>query len=165
LGRKTGRTARRAGGVVQGRQPLLVPLALDDHEARVAGDGVEGQADKFRHPQARGVEQLDHAAEAKAGRPVLGRRRLDQPLDFGPGQHLGQGPALFRRIDPAGRIVGAPALAQHELVEAPQGRAAAGGGGGGQAGGAQVVEIGLDVLGARVGEITAAAGEEAGGVG
>ncbi len=156
---------RIAGGLVQGGQAFLAPLALDDQVGGIARQGGERQADQLGDAQTGGVDQLHHAGEPEALRPVLGGGRGDQTVHLGAGEDLGQRPALLRRIHAAGGIVGAPALAQDEAIELPHRGAAAGGGGGGEAPRADVGKIGLDGLGGGVGEISALTGQVALGVG
>ena len=155
---------RRAGGVVERRQPLLAALALDDQVGRVPRQGGQGQAHHLRHPHARGVGQLDQGRQPQALAAVLRRRGGDQPLDLLSREDLGQRAALLRRLDPAGRVVGPPAFPQHEPVELPDGRAPSGGRRGGEAGGAQTGEPGFDVLVRSGGKIPAPRPEEGRGV-
>ena len=135
---------RLAGGSVQGGQPLLAALAAHDQEGGVAPHRLDPEAQQFGHPEPRGVGQFDEGDEAQARRPVMGGRGRQQSGDLVAGQGPGQAPALFGSVQPSGRVVRPPALAEGEAIELPHRRTTPGLGRGRQAATPQIGVPGLD---------------------
>ena len=108
--------ATRAGSLKR-HHPFLVALAADDQDRRIALDGRERQGDQLRHAQAGAVEDLQQRRHAPAVRGIAGARRVDQTVDLGARQHLGQRPPEPRRIERARRIVIAQPLGAQEAEE------------------------------------------------
>ena len=80
-------------------QALLVALARHPHHPLHQAHGLRGQGHQLRHPQPRGVEDLQHGAIALAAW-LVSQRSAQQGLDLGLGEGLGQGPPKAGGVHP-----------------------------------------------------------------
>ncbi len=97
------------GGFAEGHQPLFAALAQDPDEAGVEITGDQRQLHQFTHPQAGGVEQIDHGGVPQTDRPG-GDGGNQQSVHFVYGQCLGQCSAAFGQIDGKKGVGGDEAL-------------------------------------------------------
>jgi hypothetical protein len=152
------------GGAGLSRQrdhALLGALAAHGEETIVAPRHGGRQADQLRDAQAGGVEHLDQRMQPPRGEaPGAGERRIgglrggavEQAAGLGLAHDPGQRPPAARRLDGAGRVVGAQALGVEELEELAQRRELAGLRGGGEAARGDIGDIGADIGGRGAGE-------------
>ncbi len=99
---------RPGGRVAEGNDPLLVALPAHPGGAALAIDGVKIHGAQFRHPNTRGVQELDHGPVPPGTWGAIVRRHLGEIHEHtrlvgaehrrqGPG-HLGAGQSVARVV-------------------------------------------------------------------
>src|SRR5258706_3808599 len=130
MGRHQGRTLTGQPGaqdvdrdLADRHEALLVALADDPDECPIEREVLEVEPERLRDSQAGGVQQLEEGpiAEAWVIR-VVRARRVQQPLDLGDGEGLGQESRHPGRVEMSPNVGRDRALAEREAVEAPDRR-------------------------------------------
>ena len=107
------------GHVADRNETLLVALADHPDVPALGREVLAIEADRLAHPKPGGVQQLEERPAAEIG------RGLQERLDLGHVQGLGQEPRLARKVDVGGDVAGDQPVAVGEPVEAADaGRAA-----------------------------------------
>src|SRR5262245_55932353 len=154
--------------LVQGYEALAPAFALDGQHPVVRREHVARQRDQLRHAQARGIERFERGIESERAAPpdslfgVLARvlGGLEQRLDLGKRENLGQRPAEARTVDRRAGIAAAQALAEQKAEELADGRELSRAGGRRQTFASESGEIGADMIGRHCLRVLALGGEE-----
>src|SRR4029453_1232241 len=147
--------------LVQGYEPLAPAFALDGQYPVVRRQHVARQRDQLRHAQACGIEP-ERAAPTDSLFGVLARvlGGLEQRLDLGKREDLGQRPPQSRTVDRRAGIARAQALAEQKAEELAYGRELSRAGGRRETFARETGEIGADMVGSRRLDGLALGGEE-----
>ena len=86
---------------------------------------VDRQVDQFRHPDASGIEQMQHGIVAQDEWSGL-FRQAQHLVYLGDGQSMGQAAAYFRRINICNRVGSQQVLAGEKIEKGAQGGKAPG---------------------------------------
>ena len=98
-------------------EPLLAALAAQQRGGRLAVEVVHVEPDRLGDPGAGAVEHLEQRPVAQRPRGALGARRVEDRLDLGDRDRLGQPLGQRRRTYVAARVGRRQALARGEPVE------------------------------------------------
>ena len=150
------------GVLAHGNDSLLAPFAEQAQTPRARVEIIHHQADSFRDPRTRGVQDLQERSIPHADRIVPGRGGFEQTADLVDAQSLGQSPPHLRRAHLCRRVGFGHALIQKEAVQTAYGSDGACRGGSGQGpsamrSGPQRLEKSHDVRLLHIGEYGGAA--------
>ena len=139
---------RRAGRGGQRHDAFLAAFAQYQQHARIAPCRTDGQSDQLRHAHPRGIEQFHQTGVACGIRLIAPRCAggLQQAVDLGNIQGLGQAFVLTRTRDLDRGVFGAPAFLEGKAVHLLDRRQPPRTGGFGQALIVAKDQIGLDVV-------------------
>ena len=106
-------------GSSDGNQTRFPSLAVGAHNAHFRVQFRQPNRNEFRHPQARGVQQLQHG-QIPAAQSRFRVGGFQQLVDLGARQVFGQGLPLAWRRKPGRGVLLDPVLVQEVPIEAPE---------------------------------------------